>query len=274
MKSIRFTKMHGLGNDFILIDGIAQNVTLTKSLIKQWADRHYGIGFDQCLLLEASEHAEANAHFRIFNADGSEVAQCGNGARCAARFLHEQGLTKKNPITLLTQHQLMPCLIHSNGMVSVDISIVGPDATPTTTIIESNFVYANESLHFHTLNLGNPHAIIQVEHINQVPLAAFAEALLKQHPTLFPKGVNLSVMHRRSLDHIYLRVFERGAGETLACGSAACAAAAVAWRFYAMKTPLTVNLAGGTLNIEDKGDGNIRMTGPTKTVYEGLIYII
>ncbi len=271
---LQFTKMHGLGNDFVVIDGINQLVSLNESVIKMWASRHTGIGFDQCLLVEPSQTQGIDFFYRIFNADGHEVGQCGNGARCLARFLEHYDLTDKKTIRVATSTTEMTLELHDDDTVSV--SMEKPKFSPSEIPLKADKEqpsYAFETsdgqhLKFHALNVGNPHAVIKVDDVNKVDVEALGKEICED--ARFPEQVNVGFMALQAPGTITLRVYERGCGETLACGSGAVAAAVVAVKFYNFKGPVTVSLPGGDLVVSwsDKPE-YLALRGPAEFVYEG-----
>lgn len=273
--TLRFTKMHGLGNDFMVVDGVRQTVALSPERIRQWSDRHFGIGFDQLLLVEAADTDDADFRYRIFNADGGEVAQCGNGARCFARFVHDQGLTADNPIRVRTAADLLELTLQPDGWVSVSQGVPQwlPERIP--------FLAAEPALRY-TLNvdggdwsigavsMGNPHAVLRVAAVEQAPVTTLG-ARIERHPR-FPEGVNVGFMEVVQPDFIRLRVFERGVGETLACGSGACAAVAVGQQWGLLASRVRVQLPGGELSIDwFEKHAPVILTGPAVRVFDGEI---
>jgi diaminopimelate epimerase len=275
---LNFTKMHGLGNDFVVIDAINQTVLLSPAQIRFIADRHFGVGFDQLLLVEKPVNSNADFKYRIFNADGSEVSQCGNGARCFARFVREKGLFSGDEITVDTDSGQLVLTFTDNGLVTVNMGIPrhAPAEIPMATAQESQ-VYSVEingkSIAFGAVSMGNPHAVIQVENITTAPVADLGK-LLENHP-LFPERANIGFMQVVNRKHIKLRVYERGAGETLACGSGACAAVVVGIEQGLLDNEVTAALTGGELMISWAGRGQpVYMTGPAATVYDGKISLM
>ncbi len=271
--TLKFTKMQGLGNDFVVIDAIRQSVNLTPGQVRQLADRHYGIGCDQILLVEPAPDASVDFRYRIFNADGSEVAQCGNGARCFARFVREQGLCERDRIQVLTAAGRMTLIHRPNGGVCVNLGIPRhePAAIPVRATQEQSrytLTLDDRVCVFGAVSLGNPHAVIAVEDIDTAPVAHLGP-LLESHP-FFPERANIGFLQPLDAHHARLRVYERGAGETLACGSGACAAAVIGIEHHTLQSPVSVTLPGGTLLIEWAGRGHpVNMTGPAHTVFEG-----
>ncbi|MDH5391872.1 MAG: diaminopimelate epimerase [Gammaproteobacteria bacterium] len=272
---VNFTKMHGLGNDFMVIDAINQSPVLTPAIIKQWADRHFGIGFDQLLLVQKPESSSAEFLYRIYNADGSEVEQCGNGARCFARFVTEKGLTESADIAVETKSGLIHLRLVNDDRVEVDMGApeMRPDALPFIAE-QASVVYKIEvdgsSLEIGAVSMGNPHAVIKVEDIASAPVKRLGP-MLESHPR-FPNRVNVGFMQVIDRTHIQLRVYERGAGETLACGTGACAAVVSGIQRGWLDEEVEVSLAGGKLLIRWQGGNTpVLMTGSATTVYEGQI---
>lgn len=276
---IAFSKMHGLGNDFMVIDAINQplphdGLPFPEATLKQLGDRHFGVGFDQLLIVQPDD--EADFRYRIFNADGSEVHQCGNGARCFARFVYERGLTDKREIPVVTAAGAMHLLLQDDGQVTVDMGAPRwqPTAIPFTADKEAD-QYAldvnGETLHVAAVGLGNPHAVLLVDDVTTAPVASLGP-LIESHP-LFPERVNAGFMEVVSRSHIRLRVYERGAGETLACGSGACAAVVCGQRLGLLDDTVTAELRGGNLHISYNGQGGIQMTGPGTFVFDGEIEV-
>lgn len=268
---IQFTKMHGLGNDFMVIDLVTQRMTLHPELIRRLSHRNFGVGFDQLLVVEAPERPDVDFKYRIFNADGSEVQQCGNGARCFARFVQERHLTKKDYIRVETASGVIELNINREGWVRVNMGQPKflPEQIPF--VAEPlNGLYPVEVLgttvHLDVVNMGNPHAVLQVDDIMTAPVQPLGAAL-ESHPR-FPERVNVGFMQVISRNEIRLRVFERGTGETLACGTGACAAAVSGIRQGLLDNEVRVNLAGGPLLIQWQPNDVVWMTGPTATVFE------
>jgi diaminopimelate epimerase len=272
---ITFTKMHGLGNDFVVIDAINQAISLTPEQIRFIADRHFGVGCDQLLLVEHPEAAAIDFRYRIFNADGGEVQQCGNGARCFARFVRDKGMTDKDEMVVETASGIITLYMESGGQVRVNMGIprFNPEQLPLRVDREQPFYEleaAGKQIKLGAVSMGNPHAVIRVDDIDRAELEKYGPAL-ESHP-LFPERVNVGFMQVLNRDHIRLRVFERGAGETLACGTGACAAVAVGHRWGVLSDHVIVDLPGGELSIHWEGDGQpIWMTGPAEQVFEGSI---
>ncbi|MBO0612631.1 diaminopimelate epimerase [Thiothrix fructosivorans] len=273
--ALNFTKMHGLGNDFVVLDGINQCVDLSTAQIRHIADRHLGVGCDQLLLVEAYDGADAEFRYRIFNADGSEVEQCGNGARCFARFVYDQGLTQHTTIPVVTASGRIVLQIQADGQVTVDmgVPVLEPAQIPFISA-QRQTLYTLEthttSVALAAVSMGNPHAVLQVPDVESAPVSTLGAAL-ESHPA-FPKRVNVGFMQVIGRDHIRLRVFERGCGETQACGTGACAAVVAGRLQGLLDEQVTVSLPGGDLQIRWQGEGQpVRMTGPTATVFRGTL---
>ena len=274
---LRFSKMHGLGNDFVVIDACSQQVTLTPQQIRRIADRHFGVGCDQLLLVEPATTPDADFRYRIFNADGGEVEQCGNGARCFVRFVHDHGLTANREIRVQTAGGLIAPRLEADGLVTVDMGPprFAPAAIPFAADEEA-LTYALEvddrTLTISALSMGNPHAVQIVDDVTTAPVASLGP-LIEVHPR-FPQRVNAGFMQIVDAHHIRLRVFERGSGETLACGTGACAAAVAGIRLGLLQSPVRVATRGGELVIRwDGGNAPVWMTGPAATVFEGELDI-
>jgi diaminopimelate epimerase len=273
--NIKFTKMHGAGNDFVVIDAINQTVNLSTEQIRHIADRHMGVGCDQLLLVERPTRDDADFRYRIFNADGSEVEQCGNGARCFVRFVHDHGLTQQHEIRVETASGIIVPKLESDGRVTVnmgaprfepiDIPFVATERALTYTLD-----VAGKDLTICALSMGNPHAVVLVDDVDTAPVTT-SGALIEIHPR-FPNRVNAGFMQIVDRSHIRLRVFERGAGETLACGTGACAAVVAGISLGLLDQQVEVSTHGGTLTIS-WGGGNtpVWLTGPTVNVFEAEI---
>lgn len=273
---ISFSKMHGLGNDFVVIDAINQAINLSGEQIRCIADRHFGVGCDQLLLVEKPVNANADFKYRIFNADGSEVAQCGNGARCFARFVSEKRLTDKREITVDTDAGQLILRLTEHGLVTVNMGVPrhSPAQIPLLASSEAKQYHADSTrcgaVEFAALSMGNPHAVLQVDDVATAPVSTLG-AELESHP-LFPQRVNVGFMQVVSRSQIKLRVYERGAAETLACGSGACAAVVAGIELGLLDSRVHVALPGGELTIEWAGRGfPVMMTGPAISVFEGQI---
>lgn len=272
---LEFTKMHGLGNDFVVVDLISQRAYLDTTTIQRMADRHFGIGFDQLLIVEPPDYPNIDFKYRIFNADGSEVEQCGNGVRCFARFVHERQLTKKTKIKVQTKAGIVEPELGPNGWVRVNMGYPKflPHEIPFVTE-EFEALYtlelANEqSLKIDVVNMGNPHAVTIVPDVLTADVATMGPQV--ESHVRFPQRVNAGFMQIVDEKHVRLRVFERGVGETLACGTGACAAAVSGMRRGLLANEVEVELAGGKLQIAWQEGDVVWMTGPTATVYEGRL---
>jgi diaminopimelate epimerase len=274
---IRFTKMQGIGNDFIVIDGYSQSIQLSAAQIRQLADRHFGVGCDQLLLVEKPVNQAADFRYRIFNADGGEVEQCGNGARCFVRFVYEKKLTEKTLICVETANGLIYPKLEDNGLVTVNMGIpqFEPAQIPFITEAASLTYELNinhDKVEMSVVSMGNPHAVQIVADIDIAPVKTQG-ALIENHPS-FPQRVNAGFMQILSTHEIRLRVFERGTGETLACGTGACAAAVAGIRLNKIQSPVKVLMQGGTLSISWEGNSSpVMMTGPAESVFDGEINI-
>ena len=274
--SLRFTKMQGLGNDFVVIDAVRQSPTLDAERIRHLADRRYGVGCDQVLVAETTAHPEADFRYRIWNPDGSEVEHCGNGVRCMARFLIDQGLVAERSLVLETSDGRLTRVTPADAdSMRVDMGepVLEPAAIPFRTEAEGPLyplTVAGATLSISAVSMGNPHAVLRVEDIDTAPVATLGPALEK-HPA-FPNRVNAGFMQVVARDHIRLRVHERAAGETLACGTGACAAVVAGVLNHWLDATVDVTLPGGRLVIHWAGAGHpVLMTGPAVTVFEGRL---
>ena len=273
---IKFTKMHGLGNDFVVIDAISQAVDLTTEQIIAISDRHLGVGCDQLLLVEKPTIAEAEFRYRIFNSDGGEVEQCGNGARCFALFVRQQGLTTNNTIPVETAGGLIELKIQGD---QVEVNMGIPDFRPQSLpfLVDNqaetyDLMVNGDEYAIGAVSMGNPHAVMPVDDLDSMDIETLG-SLIEAHPK-FPNRVNAGFMQIVKRDEIRLRVYERGAGETRACGTGACAAVAVGRLLGLLDDRVTVHLPGGDLSIEWPGESNeLLMTGPATMVFEGKINI-
>jgi diaminopimelate epimerase len=275
---IPFTKMHGLGNDFMVVDLVSNQVKFPADSIRQLADRHFGVGFDQLLLVEPPSDPGVDFDYRIFNADGAEVEHCGNGARCFASFVHNKGLTSKNPVRVKTLTRVLSLNLNPDGSITVDMGLpeTRPQFIPFAAESEAP-VYRRtldirgqqQEVEFIALSMGNPHAVIMVEDLAASAVTDIGEAL-GSHPD-FPQGVNVGFMQVVSDQEINLRVYERGSGETLACGTGACAAVVAGCLRGLFNGTVKVNVTGGQLTIQWQPGSSVLMTGPTETVYEGML---
>ncbi len=272
---LEFAKMHGLGNDFVVVDGIRQRVSLTPEQLRYIADRHFGVGCDQILLVEAPTQPDVDFRYRIFNADGGEVEQCGNGARCFVRFVHDRGLTDKREIRVETLGGIIAPRLEGDGNVTVNMGIPRflPSEIPfihDDDVVIHSLDVADETLEISVVALGNPHAVQVVASVDEAPVDAHGP-LIESHER-FPQRVNAGFMQVVDRHAIRLRVYERGAGETLACGTGACAAAVTGIRRGLLDSPVRVTTRGGDLNIAWGGaDRPVLMTGPAATVFTGEI---
>jgi len=272
---LRFTKMHGLGNDFVVIDAVSQQVSLTAEQVRFLADRHFGVGCDQLLIVEAPGRADVDFRYRIFNADGGEVEQCGNGARCFVRFVHDKGLTLKREIRVETRSGVIAPRLEQSGQVTVDMGVprFAPDQVPFVSDSEAvvqPLEVAGEQLAITALSMGNPHAVLVVGDVEHAPVEALGPLI--EHHERFPARVNAGFMQVVDRGHIRLRVFERGAGETLACGTGACAAVVAGIRRDLLDSPVRVATRGGELSIAWDGLASpVMMTGPAVSVFDAEI---
>jgi diaminopimelate epimerase len=273
----RFAKMHGLGNDFVVLDAVTQAIEMTPERARLLADRHFGIGCDQVLIVERSARPDADFRYRIFNADGGEVEQCGNGARCFARFVHEKGLTARREIRVETKCGIIAPRLEADGDVTVDMGVPRFEASRVPFVSDSDALVqplrvGEATVDITALSMGNPHAVQVVDDVRAAPLAGLGP-LIENHPR-FPQRVNAGFMQVVDRHSIRLRVFERGAGETLACGTGACAAVAAGIARGLLESPVRVSTHGGDLTIAWDGPGQpVRMTGPAVTVFDGEIEI-
>lgn len=272
---IKFTKMHGLGNDFVVIDGVRQHINLTTNAIKKLADRNLGIGCDQVLLIEPPSDKNIDFNYRIFNCDGSEVEQCGNGARCMGRYIADQQLSGKKTVLLQTKNRIMEVTTKPKNLVTANMGtpIFTPEEIPFISQ-QQDKLYSieagSQSFEIAALSVGNPHAVIQVENVETAAVAELGP-MIQTHDQ-FPESVNVGFMQIIDRHNIKLRVYERGVGETQACGSGACAAAVAAIQQDLVESKVNLQLLGGKLSIEwSSEDQPILMTGPAETVFHGKI---
>lgn len=280
---VRFTKMHGLGNDFMLLDLISQNIQLRPEQIRTLADRRLGIGFDQLLTVSPPEDPSLDFTYRIYNADGSEAEQCGNGARCFLRFVRDRGLTTKTRVRLGTRNGVIECQLEKDGNITVDMGkpILQPEKIPFKADhpqiryelpVAGGLCGGAEKVCISAVGMGNPHAVIIVDDVQQAPVGRLGP-LIEAHPR-FPNRVNVGFMQVVDRSHVRLRVFERGVGETRACGTGACAAMVAGRLQGILDDSVEVELTGGTLLVSWQGDDNpVCMTGPANRVYEGRLHI-
>lgn len=272
---VHFTKMHGLGNDFVVFDAIRQALSLTAEQVKHICDRHFGVGCDQLLLVESPHSPEADFRYRIFNSDGGEVEQCGNGARCFMRFVHDNHLSDKSEIRVETLAGIINLKLESDGQVTVNmgVPVFAPSAIPFVADAQSDRYSIEIDHNAYTIgvvSMGNPHAVLQVENVEAAPVLQLGPQV-EAHKR-FPNRVNTGFMQVVKPDHIRLRVYERGAGETLACGTGACAAVVIGIKWGLLKQQVRVELPGGELQIHWQGEGYpVMMTGPAQSVFTGSL---
>ena len=272
---LKFTKMQGLGNDFVVLDGVRQPLALTSAQIRMLGDRHFGIGFDQLLLVEKTQQPGIDFRYRIFNADGGEVEQCGNGARCFARFVHDQGLTTQREIAVETMRGVIRPRLEDSGLVTVDMGVPGfapaeiPFESDSDAVVQALDVNGQQAL-ITVVSMGNPHAVQVVADVDLAPVATLGPAI-EAHPR-FPRRVNVGFMQVCGPQAIRLRVYERAAGETMACGTGACAAVVAGIQRGLLSSPVRVETRGGELTVAWGGAGStVTMTGPAVTVFAGEI---
>ncbi|CAM4282195.1 diaminopimelate epimerase [Pseudoalteromonas byunsanensis] len=272
---VNFSKMHGLGNDFMVVDNITQNVFLSRDQIKKLADRNFGVGFDQLLMVEAPYSPELDFHYRIFNADGTEVEQCGNGARCFARFVRMKGLTNRHKVSVSTKSGNITLYSEKDGQVTVNMG--HPQFAPASIPFKASkseltyIMRAQEHTVFcGVVSMGNPHCVLEVEDIDTAEVLTLGP-LLETHER-FPERANIGFMQILNPEHIKLRVWERGAQETMACGSGACAAVVIGIMQKKLANTVRVDLPGGSLQVRWQGEGHsVKMTGPAEHVFDGQI---
>ena len=274
---IKFTKMHGLGNDFVVLDAIGQNFVPNPVQARYLADRHFGVGCDQILVVEKTTQSGVDFRYRIFNADGGEVEQCGNGARCFVRYVVDHGITTKRDIKVETRAGIITLQLEGNGQVTVDMGLPRfaqaeiPFISDSDAVVQPLQVGAH-SIDISVVSMGNPHAVQVVNDVDTAPVATDGP-LIEAHAR-FPQRVNAGFMQIVNRNTIRLRVYERGSGETLACGTGACAAVVVGIRRGLLDSPVRVTTHGGDLSIAWAGAGTpVLMTGPAVTVFEGEIEI-
>jgi diaminopimelate epimerase len=272
---LAFTKMQGLGNDFVVLDAVSQPIELTREQVRRLADRHFGVGCDQLLLVEAPRDAGTDFYYRIYNADGDEVEQCGNGARCFVRYVHDHGLTDKREIRVGTRAGVIVPRLEANGEVTVDMGppIFEPARVPFLApqrALTYELDVAGTRCEVSVLSMGNPHAVQIVADVERAPVATQGP-LIERHER-FPARVNAGYMQVIDRTHVRLRVYERGAGETLACGTGACAAVVAGITRGLLDESVAVDTRGGRLTIAWAGaDAPVLMTGPAQSVFEGEI---
>ena len=269
---LRFTKMHSLGNDFVMIDGVSVPVALRAEAIRQLADRHFGVGCDQVILVEQATGA-ADFFMRIFNTDGSESGQCGNGARCLGRFVHDRGLTSKQVLEIETISTRFRLEVGTDRMVSADLAdpVFAPAEIPFRADAQQpsyKIAVDGSAVEIGAVSMGNPHAVLLVDDVDHAPVHHLGPLI--EHHADFPERTNVEFVEVVGRDALKIRVWERGVGETLACGSGACAAVAVARVWDRIDDAVLVTLPGGTLSITWSGHGPMGMRGPTETVFDGV----
>lgn len=275
--NLNFTKMHGIGNDFVVIDAINQDISLTTEQIRFLADRRFGVGCDQLLLVEKPQQGNADFRYRIFNADGGEVEQCGNGARCFARFVYDKGLTSKNTIAVETMGGPLQLQLEQDGQVTVNMGLARLEPGEIPFVADQaadhySIEVEGQQYDIGAVSMGNPHAVLRVDDLDNAPVHTLGPKI--EHHPRFPNRVNVGFMQVMTSDHIRLRVWERGAGETLACGTGACAAV-VAGQVQGWLDPtVNVDLPGGRLVVSCSDITQpVMMTGPAQSVFEGNIEI-
>ncbi len=274
---LRFTKMQGAGNDFVVIDATRQTVSLTQAQIQHIANRYFGVGCDQLLLVETTDTPGVDFRYRIFNADGGEVEQCGNGARCFVRFVVDKGLTDQHEIRVETASGIITLTLQADGQVCVNMG--APRFEPRQIPFEAErcastyeLALANETLTISAVSMGNPHAVTLVDNVHTADVHRIGPQI-ESHPR-FPQRVNAGFMQVLNAHEINLRVYERGSGETLACGTGACAAAVSGMQLGILQSPVKVHTRGGVLTIAWAGQQSpVMMTGPAEIVYEGEIQL-
>jgi len=274
---LKFTKMHGLGNDFVVVDAVSRKVFFNKQQIEKLSDRNWGIGFDKLLVVEPPSNPDMDFRYRIYNSDGSEVEHCGNGARCFAKFVLDRELTNKHIINVETKRGAIQLRVMNDGLVTVDMGEPSfmPNDLPFTAD-ESDSLYGlmveHEEIFITPVSVGNPHAVIKVDELLDEQVARVGR-LVECHER-FPNNVNVGFMQVITPEEINLRVYERGVGETQACGTGACAAVVAGIKQGWLSPKVTAHLRGGDLHIEWQGEGSpILMTGPAAKVFEGQIYL-
>jgi diaminopimelate epimerase len=274
---LQFSKMHGLGNDFMVVDQVSQPLRLTSDTIRRLADRHTGVGFDQLLCVEPPTDPETDFRYRIFNADGSEAEQCGNGARCFAKFVVDSGLSNKTQLKLQTSNGVIATRLREDGMVEVDMGVPSLDPAQIPFVTDSpatsyRIEVGDTSVEVVPVSIGNPHAVLFVDSVATAPVESLGP-LLMRHPR-FPNGANVGFCQVIDAGFARLRVYERGVGETRACGSGACAAAVAAVMTGRCHERVKISLPGGKVRISWAGPGQpLYMTGPACLVYEGCVEI-
>jgi diaminopimelate epimerase len=274
---IDFTKMHGVGNDFVVFDAPADSALLRPELLRGLADRRTGIGFDQALILERPRRADAAVYYRIFNSDGDEVEQCGNGARCIAALLHSRGATRNGAVTLESPAGVVQARIGARDVVSVDMGVpdFDPRALPFSAPAAADsypLEVDGTTLQIAAVSMGNPHAVLMVDSVASAPVATLGPAI--EHHARFPRRVNVGFLEISAPDAVRLRVLERGAGETRACGTGACAAVAVGRRRGLLEHEVRVCVRGGELRVNWEGPGaHVWLTGPAEISFAGHVEV-
>ncbi|GGM09503.1 diaminopimelate epimerase [Pseudomonas asuensis] len=272
---LRFTKMHGLGNDFMVLDLISQHAHIQPKHARQWGDRHTGVGFDQLLIVETPSNPDVDFRYRIFNSDGSEVEQCGNGARCFARFVFDKRLTVKKVIKVETKGGIIELRLRNDNQVTVDMG--APRLEPKQIPFEAEgeaisypVQVEGRTIELAAVSMGNPHGVLRVDNVDTAPVHELGPKL--EHHPRFPNRANIGFLQIIDEHRARLRVWERGAGETQACGTGACAAVVAGIRQGWLNSPVQIELPGGLLDIEWAGPGKpVLMTGPAVRVYEGQV---
>ncbi|MGL9769406.1 MAG: diaminopimelate epimerase [Sodalis sp. (in: enterobacteria)] len=274
---MQFSKMHSLGNDFMVVDAVTQNICFSPEMIRYLSERRYGVGFDQLVVVEPPYNSELDFHYRVFNADGSEVGQCGNGARCFAHFVRMKNLANKRELRVSTKMGLMVLTITADDLVRVNMGEPNfdPQQVPfRATKVEKTYIMraVEQTVLCGVVSMGNPHCVIAVESVDNAPVATLGP-ILENHER-FPERANIGFMQVLKRGYIRLRVYERGAGETQACGSGACAAVAVGISQGQLAENVQVELTGGRLTISWHGPGHpLYMTGPATHIYDGFIHL-
>jgi diaminopimelate epimerase len=274
---VKFTKMHGAGNDFVVVDATRAPLRLDPGTINRLADRHVGIGFDQMLVVEPARSPDTDFYYRIFNADGGEVSQCGNGARCFVRYVHDKGLSAKNAIRVETRSGIIEPRLEKDGRVSVNMGVPIFEPARIPFLAERQAVIYpldvdGRTLQISALSMGNPHAVLIVADVDAAPVTSQGP-LIERHAR-FPERVNAGYVQIVGRSHIKLRVYERGAGETLSCGTGACAAVVAGIARGLLDSPVKVDTRGGMLEIAWTGGAQpVSMTGPAQSVFEGEIEV-
>lgn len=275
--NLQFAKMHGLGNDFVVVDTVNQSVSLTKDIVKKLACRHRGIGFDQLLVIGPARGNDHDFFYQIYNADGSEAYQCGNGARCIAKYIYDHKLSTKTELVVSTQTNYHQLIRRSDEIYTVDmgVPILEPEAIPFSSDKRRSIYTLNISCgdyHVSVVSMGNPHCIFETDNLNGVDLHGLGKTL-SEHPQ-FPERTNVEFMHILAKDHIRLRIYERGVGETQACGSGACAAVVAGILQNKLASQVKVTMPGGDLSVEwQGGEHPVWITGPAEQVFLGNIPI-